>query len=863
MNGQVQNQNGSTANTPMDSGARSSVLLNDPTFSAIHDAFLLGWGLIELKSRVQIAAMSTSLSPPTQNPGSTIVAAGSTSGPVEKILQDALSNAEKAKTHLLLPESNVLQQLPAGSAVMRQSLTDLPDKAWFTSLWRASFKRIAASHKSCFPSSGAIGTSYDLPDPSQTPNYAALSSKSQVYDAGNIYLPYLYLRPSDVPDYCNIGIQEDTELASSFSLYDATRRAFNCLTLLYTDPQDSLIPVTVSEFQKKLVQNIANVSQLAATLSNTAQPGQLQTDAGTLDQPVPGQGDGAATGQPQAVATAVDIAPLSLEDQKNSAIQIVSNQAIHYLETWDCYARESLYVSGGNDVEANEMQIVAYEAGRALASLSWGISTATVPVESAMNAALSAGESAGQAMGDLRQALSTHPELKQQLKDAWASVFDDTNITTIQRQISALSTAMDEAYYRMHTDVSRQDASDVQVQPNLDLPSQTIRAISYSLDYWKRAVQMICNEDDQQSETIIPLQTGIQNAGSASSDATALPQITPLSPQARTQSNGSSNTNAGASPSTAVARPPAIPTMTWETSNHLRLSLIQQAQVWQPLLLCQQSLRTFTTQYVTQRIWNDFMQEFEQAAHNDLLNPLEKQARRYLIPAIAGVVLLVILVLIVVLLLHIPNLEQSLITAFVFIVGSVLGFLGTAASRVSALISPASNEQPAGATAIPGGAGRIPTIFGLTGQAIIDAFQNGYKQILIEFDYLNHNISVTYPLVEFFIAYSAQLPQTNATSDQQAVSPASNNAKSAISFFRRKNVNASMQAVAVEIKTDAGFLIKDAFDFLQHIVWTNEDRADEIGRIARAAFGPIGAFVGAQLHTSSSPSSSSSSSSKL
>jgi hypothetical protein len=371
---------------------------------------------------------------------------------------------------------------------------------------------------------------------------------------------------------------------------------------------------------------------------------------------------------------------------------------------------------------------------------------------------------------------------------------------------------------------------------------------------------MICNEDGQQSETTIALQTGIQNAGSTPSNAIALPQMTLPSPQAKTQSNGSANTNAGLSSSTAIARPPSIPTMTWETSNQLRLSLIQQAQVWQPLLLCQQSLRTFTTQYVTQRIWNDFMQEFEQAARTDLLNPLEKQARKYLILAIAGIVLLVILVLVVVLLFRIPNLQQSLITAFIFIVGSVLGFLGTAASRVSGLFSPASNEQPAGTTAIPGGSGRMPTIFGLAGQAMIDAFQNGYKQILIEFDYLNHNVSVTYPLVEFFMAYSAQLPQSNTTTNQQTVNSARNNTKRQIPFFKPKNADTSMQALAGQIKTDAGFLIKDAFDFLQHIVWTNEDRAEEIGRIARAAFGPIGAFAGAQMHTSSSPSSSSSSS---
>ena len=410
MNGQAQNQNGSTASTPMDSGARSSVLLNDPTFCAIHDAFILGWGLIELKSRIQIAAMSTTLSPPRQVLRSTQDAANSAPGPVEKILQDALSNAERAKTPLLLPESNLLQQLPAGSVVTRQKLTDLPDNAWFTSLWRAGFKRIAASHKSCFSNSSAVGTTYDLPNPSQTPNYEMLSAKPQTYDAGSIYLPYLYLRPSEMPDYCNIGIQEDTELSSSFSLYDATRRAFNCLTLLYTDPQYSLIPATVSEFQKQLVQSVANVSRLATTLSNMAQPGQDQADPATLEQSVPGQGDGALTGQPQAVASAVDVAALPFEDQKNSAIQIVSNQAVHYLETWDCYARESLYVSAGNDVEDNEMQIVAYEAGRALASLSWGISTAIVPVENAMNAALNA-ESSDQEMGNLREALFTHPEM--------------------------------------------------------------------------------------------------------------------------------------------------------------------------------------------------------------------------------------------------------------------------------------------------------------------------------------------------------------------------------------------------------------------------------------------------------------------
>ena len=148
----------------------------------------------------------------------------------------------------------------------------------------------------------------------------------------------------------------------------------------------------------------------------------------------------------------------------------MSNQATRYLETWDSYAREALYVSGGGDAEANEMQLIAYEAGRAMASLSWGITTATVPIEDAINqAANECGEDS------LTEQLHTQPALKKHLEEAWLSVFDERSITSIQRQVSALSTALDEAYYRVHPNVSRQDANDVAVQPNLDLPSQAIR----------------------------------------------------------------------------------------------------------------------------------------------------------------------------------------------------------------------------------------------------------------------------------------------------------------------------------------------------------------------------------------------------
>ena len=830
MNGQAPNQNGSTPGTPVTPGGQPSASLDDPIFSAIHDALQMGWSIIELKSRLQVAAMSTSISGPAQtSPAKRPV--DSTGGQVDKIIQDVLSAVENAKSQLLLPESAILQQQPADSMASRQNLTDLPDNAWHTSLWRATFTRIAESHKRSFPGSSTANTYYDLPDPANIPNYQALAASPQGYDASTMYLPYVYLHPAGGQDYGNIGIQRDNEIPSDFKLYDAARRALNCLTLLYANPEESLIPVTVSEFQKQLVQNTSNYSQLTVTLSNAAQ---AQSDPTTPNQPGAPQGGEVPAGQPGTVSSAASQAAPSFEEQRTNALQLVSNQAVRYLETWDCYARETLYVSGGGDAEANEMQLIAYEAGRAIASLSWGITTATVPIEDAMNHALQEQGSASQAGGSLKGELQAHPELKKQLEDSWRSVFDGPNITNIQRQVSALSTALDEAYYRVHTDVPRQDATDVLVQPNLDLPSQAIRTVSESLNYWERAVQVICTGDTQQQDGTS------SNALSTPADNTVQSRLTAPQKDAQNQvstptgspSASASGTHTNSATPTPAQRSAAIPAMTWETSSQLRLGLIQQAEAWQSLLAGHQSLRDFTTGLVTQRIWNDFSQELEQVTREGLLNPVEQQLRRYVIPiAVVVGVLLVIIGVIVFLLVKFPSLQQSLITSFVFIVGSALGFFGTAASRVSTFFPPASNEQPAGATAVPGNASAMPSIAGLAGTALTDAFQNGYKQIQIEFDYLNHNVSVSYPLVEYFITYSTQLAtQSNGANTTQTVS------------------------------STVGFLIKDAYDFLIHIVWTGQERADEIGRIARAAFGPIGAFVGAQFTPSSTQNSASSTS---
>ena len=80
-------------------------------------------------------------------------------------------------------------------------------------------------------------------------------------------------------DYANVGIPQDDQFPDKFKLYDVTRRALNCLTLLYTNPEDSLIPLTVSYYQQQLLQNISAYKELAATLiSNTSPLAQSQAN---------------------------------------------------------------------------------------------------------------------------------------------------------------------------------------------------------------------------------------------------------------------------------------------------------------------------------------------------------------------------------------------------------------------------------------------------------------------------------------------------------------------------------------------------------------------------------------------------------
>ena len=60
MVGQAPSQNATQASSNVATAPR--VLLEDSIFKSIHDAFQMGWNIIELKSRLQLASVSSNIS---------------------------------------------------------------------------------------------------------------------------------------------------------------------------------------------------------------------------------------------------------------------------------------------------------------------------------------------------------------------------------------------------------------------------------------------------------------------------------------------------------------------------------------------------------------------------------------------------------------------------------------------------------------------------------------------------------------------------------------------------------------------------------------------------------------------------------
>jgi len=728
-------QDGNTASITPDK--RYTALLNDSIFKGIHNAYLMGASIVELKARIEVAVCDSLLS---------AVTFDSSTSTFSPVFYGSSTPKQQPNAIDDLLNKIVLKDLaPKLSAELR-------DHAWLTSVLRAIFKQIVMLHIDRFPNSTTTNTIYDLPKPPQ-----------KAEDLSSYPYPYLYPGILDPDgkigdfDYANVGIgriQDDAysgnikqNFFDNFKLYDVTRRALNCLTLLLDEAEESLLPVMTGCYQCRLVQAILADSQIPSE----------EPDCRKIPELGP--------------------------DKIKTTVEALGNLIVRLLEAWDSFLRECFYSDMGsisNDPNAlkrdDEIELAAYEAGRSLTALSWNVSMATAPLEKALKP-------------EQENDHKIKDYLTRKAQTIWLQAFNDRDINQIQYQINALCTALDQAYYRVHPDIKPPGADDPLTPLNPDLPSQAIQAVKHSLDYWQRTVTWICSSNETNQPTLRPA------LDPSSVGKTIKPAIDSAPAAAQNQKDAT----------TGITSPSQ--TMKWQLSKSLRTELIQQAIVWQSLILCQQSLKSFTMEKVTQRILDEFMQDLEKAIIDEIKN---NKVLRNLSIGIIAVIFVIIALLIVAAATNYQGFSFSDLIKSPLVIITAIG----------ALITPF-------VTGISSRLSKLGTFFGTAGTATEQGLQRGYGRLLIEFGYLNHNLAITFPLIEFFL-----------WEDLQAVEANPNGAE--------------------PIKT----AIEDGYDFLVKVFWTKADFEEEFQRVAQAAFGPISAFIHAQLQVTPSSAKSSRKNSK-
>jgi hypothetical protein len=227
--------------------------------------------------------------------------------------------------------------------------------------------------------------------------------------------------------------------------------------------------------------------------------------------------------------------------------------------------------------------------------------------------------------------------------------------------------------------------------------------------------------------------------------------------------------------------------MTWVTSSQLRLVLIRQSGIWQLLLLGQQSLLHFANEEdITQRITADFALELERATRFDLFTPVERKFRsRFLLVAVLGALIVIFLL--------ISELNPSPgpkvltpLTALLSIVTIIIGLISGIVSMVKSQGVPFIQEE---------GSTQKKETTRLIDLYNMPQFSNillmGREQIRNEFGYLDHSVSVTTPLVEYFILRSHEVAKSNTAKNTRLASSSQTRP-----FFARKSKESSNQSHA-------------------------------------------------------------------
>ncbi|WP_250486266.1 hypothetical protein [Caballeronia sp. GaOx3] len=544
--------------------------------------------------------------------------------------------------------------------------------------------------------------------------------------------PYLF--PAVPPDYvtintaaCPVGLDPQLQ---GFALYDTARRAINCLCLLYLNAAEWLAEEDIEARQKSIREQIE----------------------------VPGENT----------------------DSKG----VLGTFACRVLDAWNDYVREHYFAGGA--IPNSDIESIAFEAGRTMASISWEITAASVGIESIVDAHAtevatkpdvapvdseqSAAEVATEAVTKSTAAESTEAvamsaavdptEAVRKLEEAWTSAFRPEVIIRLQHYISELSSALGSAE---------------QITPRLE----ALESVKKSIDYWQRTVT---------------LQATLFASGT-------------LSTQGKEGAQSDSQTAEAAS---AQARDRI---KTWKK---MRLALTRQANIWESLMIGQQDLTAFDVESVATRlvqsVWSsiqtDLRGQFSQAVSEMTtsadaeLKLFYRKSRVYLIPLFIFVVLVAgATALLVIFSQPDPNSKLSGLASVLSATGvgsAVVGAIGWiksfyAEKQAVAPSGTRSQNSPSSIVGHPAFFSRVQGAADDVLDEIQDALKRGMQQLETQMKNLSHGVAVTYPLIECLVTIQS---------------------------------------------------LKSDVEFLEKVVWTGTDRVADMKTVIAAALGPMWIFLG-------------------
>jgi hypothetical protein len=559
----------------------------------------------------------------------------------------------------------------------------LGDANWMASKWRGIFVQIGSTHCRRFPQSTTDHTLYQPPSGRWSDTLAYL------------YGPASPIDPPDPgkPPYAAIGIVPYSGTATAslndFKLYDASRRALNALMVLYASSQDGLIANIIREYQHALIESV--MSEVPGAASQNG------------------------------------------ESARCATIDALTKRAKQLLDAWESYLREQYYAGGtlpGNSIA----ELEGFEAGCALAGLTWDLSTATAVDECRC---LQGDEEGSQV-------------LCRSLYSSWCDALSVRNVVAAKHAISALSTTLDCSYQAVSGTVPPADPASgtSEVTPfDPDLPSNVLNVVGRTLDYWQRSLVWLG-------------QPG-----------------------------------------------PDVPRFDLSISRSLHNALIAQSNIWQGLVTGQQSLRSFAVESVMHQLMRNVAEQFEAEASARL-----KAARRmevgnlvhelWPIAVVAlctlGVLLGIAAAWLVVAKPSVSSINPNGIWSLVVLAPVLAGTFGLRMARSTPSSSAAPPAENSGPGSLLGGIGAWAE---RTSSLLLSLWQAAYRQLRSDLAVLNHVVGVAYPLIECFLL----------------------------------------------LDNDSGLeQIKSNYGFIDTVIWSTDERREEIEGVVTAAMQPLRVLIDAR-----------------